>query len=104
MRKNTRKALEAFLNRKQVKGRTISSQPKGVYTYTTCLLTSKPGEDAFLLNKSRYSRTTSRQQREICAELLARGYRVYPVFDCPWYSTSEDLQALHEYQRSSHLV
>lgn len=67
MRKNLFQALGAFRSGETKKFGSLSSKHNSIFSYNTCILT-KSDSGEIILNVSRYSPTTSRQQHSLKVE------------------------------------
>lgn len=81
MRQCSRAAINAFLARRAASpSQSISTDGETLYSYGTAIA-QHVGEDGFLLNVTKYSKTTSRQVNEVRSELPSRMVR--EVSDVP---------------------
>lgn len=73
-RKNIEKVIAAFLEGKEAVGdskRTCCSDGNAIYSYSTCIAAVEP-HIAIVFNKTKYSATTSQQQRAVEVALLKK--------------------------------
>ncbi len=93
MRKNTQAAYNLWesggRSTASVRGTSIWTDGKIIYSYGTPLLMVAPGGDVLILNVTKYSVTTSQQQGGL--GFLLRGYDVLEVSGIPQGATASKL-------------
>lgn len=90
MRKNVAKVMIAWLEGRKLDEGSVSTDGKSIFSYATCILTRR-SDLRVILNQTKYSVTTSRQQGQIGYQ-LGRAYDdIIRVDDLPRGAKAEDL-------------
>jgi hypothetical protein len=77
MRRNTEAVFIAWMARKPLGGRSISTDGNRIFSYQTCIV-ERQGDGRVLVNRTKYSPTTSQQQSAL-AEAIGYGLELRGV-------------------------
>ena len=83
MRKNVKNAVQSWSDRSvNYTSPTISTDGNTIFSYNTAIL-ERVGSDMAILNVTRYSQTTTKQQNAVASLLKSNGFKFSTVDNVP---------------------